>query len=44
MYHYTSEKGGKWKTKDNAILEVRPDGRQVVRFQPVSALATPKFM
>lgn len=44
MYHYTSEKGGKWKTKDNAILEVCPDGRQVVRFQPVSALATPKFM
>jgi len=44
MYQYTAEKGGKWKTKDNAILEVRPDGRQVVRFQPVSALATPKFM
>src|SRR3990170_8395687 len=34
MYHYTSEKGGKWKSKDNAILKVRPDGRQVVRFQP----------
>jgi Fic family protein len=44
MYHYTSESGGKWKAKDNAIWEVRPDGRQVVRFQPVSALATPKFM
>ncbi len=44
MYHYTSEKGGKWKAKDNAILEVRPDGRQVVRFQPVSALAIPKFI
>jgi len=44
MYHYTSEKGGKWKSKDNAILKVRPDGRQVVRFQPVSALATPEFM
>lgn len=44
MYAYTSEKGGRWKEKDNAILEVRPDGRQVVRFRPVSALATPKFM
>ncbi|MBI2752744.1 MAG: Fic family protein [Betaproteobacteria bacterium] len=26
------------------MLEVRPDGSQVVRFRPVSALATPKFM
>ena len=44
MYRYTGEKAGAWKTKDNAILEVQPDGRQVVRFRPVSALATPKFM
>ena len=44
VYRYTSEKGGEWKKKDNAIIEIRPGGRQVVRFQPVSALATPKFM
>jgi Fic family protein len=44
LYRYTKERGGKWKTKDNAILEVQPDGRQVVRFKPVSALSTPKFM
>lgn len=44
MYRFTAESGGEWKTKDNAILEVLPDGRQVVRFQPVSAVATPKFM
>lgn len=44
MYRYTDESGGRWKRRDNAILEVRPDGRQVVRFRPVSALATPKFM
>lgn len=44
LYRYTQERGGKWKAKDNAILEVRPDGRQVVRFRPASALATPKFM
>ncbi len=44
MYRYTDESGGRWKRKDNAILEVRPDGKQVVRFRPVSALATPKFM
>lgn len=44
MYHYTGEKGGRWKAKDNAITEIRPDGRQVVRFRPASAIATPKFM
>jgi Fic family protein len=44
MYALTPEKGGHWKEKDNAILEVRPDGRQVVRFRPVSALATPEYV
>jgi len=44
MYEYTGEKAGNWKRRDNAILEVRPDGERVVRFRPASALATPKFM
>lgn len=44
MYAHTSEAGGHWKEKDNAILEVHLDGRQFVRFRPVSALATPEFM
>jgi Fic family protein len=44
LYRFTGERGGEWKVKDNAILEVRPDGRRIVRFQPVSALATPDFM
>ena len=44
MHRYTGETGGHWKSKDNAILEVRPNGRQVVRFKPVSAVGTPKFM
>lgn len=44
LYRYTKEKGGEWKSRDNAILEVRPDGKQIVRFQPISALATPKYM
>src|SRR3989339_133934 len=41
---YTKEKGGNWKPKDNAILEVRPDGRPVVRFKTVSAIATPEYI
>jgi Fic family protein len=44
MHRYTSDAGGRWKDKDNAILEVRPDGKQVVRFRPVSAIGTPEFM
>lgn len=44
LYRYTEERGGNWKAKDNAILEVQPDGRQTVRFKPVSAVGTPKFM
>ncbi len=44
MYARTPEKGGRWKDKDNAILEILPEGRQVVRFRPVSALATPEFI
>ncbi len=44
MYRYTGEKRGEWKARDNAIVEVRPDGRQVIRFRPASALVTPEFM
>jgi Fic family protein len=42
IHRYTPEKGGKWKQKDNAIWETFPDGKRTIRFQPVSALATPK--
>lgn len=44
MMARTSEKGGIWKQQDNAIREVRPDGRSVVRFYPVSAVATSQYM
>ncbi|MFH1044030.1 MAG: Fic family protein [Pseudomonadota bacterium] len=44
LYGYTSERGGAWKRKDNAILEQQPGGGYAIRFKPVSALATPKFM
>lgn len=35
---------GKWKTKDNEIIEITPRGERVVRFKPVSASETPKAM
>jgi Fic family protein len=44
LYRYSDERGGEWKSKDNAILEIGQDGRQFVRFQPASALSTPDFM
>jgi Fic family protein len=44
IYRYTSEKGGAWKKSDNVIKEIRPDGREVVRYKPVSAVGTPQFM
>lgn len=40
----TPERGGEWKPKDNAIIEVKPDGHQAIRFRPVSSAATPEFM
>ena len=44
MYARTQENGGQWKQKDNAILEIQADGRQVVRFRPVSHVAVPEFI
>lgn len=32
---------GKWKSKDNEIIEIRPDGERVVCFVPTSAEETP---
>jgi Fic family protein len=42
LYRYTSEKVKGFKQENNAILEVMPDGRTAVRFNPLSAKATPK--
>jgi hypothetical protein len=44
LYRYAGETGGRWKSVDNEIMEVRPDGTKIIRFQPVSAFATPEAM
>jgi len=41
LYQFSVGQGGRWKTVDNEITETRPDGTQFIRFQPVSAAATP---
>ena len=38
------EATGEWKSEDNVIAERMPDGRRVVRFQPVAAKDTPEAM
>jgi len=42
MYHYLPQEGGKWKRRDNEIVEMKTDGSKVVRFLPVSASETPE--
>lgn len=44
LYRYTPEKVDDYKKEDNAILEILPNGKTVIRFRPLSAKATPKAM
>lgn len=44
LYRHVGEGGGRWKSADNEITELRPDGTKVIRFKPVSAFATPGAM
>lgn len=45
LYRHTSSSfGGSWKHGDNIITEMKNDGKQVVRFQPTSAVSTPAAM
>jgi len=40
MYRYLPDEGGAWKHKDNAIVDIEPDGSRQLRFTPVSAADT----
>lgn len=44
LFQYAESPGGTWKSADNAIEEIHPDGTRIVRFRPVSAHATPEAM
>ena len=41
LYSHTATPGGAFKTEDNLLVDRSPDGRQSVRFHPVSARLTP---
>ncbi|WYY26222.1 hypothetical protein AshY1_00660 [Candidatus Phytoplasma fraxini] len=38
LYQYTNKIGGKYKTVDNNITEIRSDGTQQIRFQPLACV------
>ena len=44
LYQFTGVRAGHWKTVDNSIEEVRPDGTGFVRFRTLSAAETPAAM
>ncbi len=44
LYQFTGVPAGRWKTVENSIEEVRPDGTQFVRFRTVPARETPDAM
>jgi Fic family protein len=44
IYSYLPDEGGKWKRKDNEIVDIMPDGTRKLRFEPVSASETPETM
>ena len=45
LYHFnTSSIGGVYKNSDNVIAEIKSDGKEKVRFIPVSAFQTPDAM
>lgn len=44
LYQFLPGDGGRWKPADNKITEKRPDGTEIVRFDPVPAYLTPEYM
>jgi len=44
LYQFTGVRAGRWKTVENSIEEVRPDGSRFLRFRTLSSVATPAAM
>jgi len=44
LYQFTNLPAGHWKTVENSIQQVAPDGARTVRFRTLPALATPAAM
>lgn len=44
LYKFSSAKGGSYKSTDNVIEEVLPNGTKYIRFKPIDAFSTPSYM
>lgn len=44
IHRYLPGEGGQWKSADNEISELLPDGQRRIRFTPTPAMATPQAM
>lgn len=44
LYAYLPGEGGQWKQQDNIIRQMLPNGREAIRFLPLSAEETPSAM
>jgi Fic family protein len=44
LYKFLPGWGGKWKTQDNVIEEILPNGSRYIRFKPTSSFETPMAM
>lgn len=44
LYQFTGLPAGRWKTVENSIEELRPDGTRLLRFRTVAAAETPAAM
>jgi Uncharacterized conserved protein len=44
LYNFSSVKGGNFKSSDNVIEELLPDGSRYIRFKPVDTFNTPIYM
>lgn len=44
LYKFSSARGGNYKSSDNVIEEILPDGSVHIRFKPVDSFSTPGYM
>lgn len=44
LFRFATSTGGNWKSADNDIVEIKPDGTKIVRFKPIPAWQTEDSM
>ncbi|MCK4667228.1 Fic family protein, partial [Candidatus Dependentiae bacterium] len=44
LYRYSTKKSGSWKTGENLLIDIYPNGSKKLRLKTVSAFETPRFI